>query len=118
MPNKTQAAERRAALRTDTSINAIAKTSQGARLAVEISDLSAEGCGVRTSRHPLKAGLAYGLKIEGLETLGATTAWVAGESAGLQFERALHPAVADHLARLNPPVEETAEDLPKAAGAG
>ena len=109
MPDKTKA-ERRRSRRSDTRINAVAKTSQGARHPVQISDLSALGCAVVSQSHPLKLGLAYGLKIGGIETLGAVTAWTAGQNAGLQFERALHPAVADHLARIHPPKQDEAEE--------
>ena len=62
---------------------------------------------------PLKRGAAYGLKIDGLETLGSTAAWTAGQSAGLEFERPLHPAVADHIAKLHP---RPTEDLAVAEG--
>ena len=46
------------------------------------------------------------VKINGLETLGSVAAWANGQSAGLEFQHALHPAVADYLVRLHPPVEE------------
>lgn len=98
--------ERRRSPRLDTSIDAVAKTSQGARHAVRLMDLSAGGCAVTALHQPLKIGLTYGLKIDGLETLGAVASWSAGQVSGLEFVQSLHPAVADHLVRLNPPLEE------------
>ena len=97
--------ERRGSLRVPTRISAVAKTAHGQRHTLHISDLSVGGCAISVAgTHPLKPGTTYGLKINGLETLGSTTAWTAGQSAGLEFERPLHPAVADHIAALNPPV--------------
>jgi len=105
MTDATKISERRGAQRLATRIAAVAKTAQGQRHALHISDLSVGGCAIDVAGpHPLKPGTAYGIKINGLETLGSTTAWTAGQSAGLEFERPLHPAVADHIAALHPPV--------------
>lgn len=106
MPDTTSLADRRRALRYDTTIKAVIRTSQGARHAVVLNDLSEGGCAVTASGHPLAPGVSYGLKINGLETLGSVAAWANGQSAGLEFQHALHPAVADYLVRLHPPVEE------------
>lgn len=103
-------AERRAAPRLPTHIDGVARTGQGQRHMVQISDLSTGGCAlVVAGDDPLKRGVAYGLKIGGLETRGSVAAWTAGRAAGLEFERPLHPAVADHIAALNPPLLEDAE---------
>lgn len=76
---------------------------------MEVTDLSVSGCAIVATGHPLRPGSAYGLKINGLETLGSTATWTAGQSAGLVFENPLHPAVADHLVLLHPrPREELA----------
>ena len=107
---KSTRPERRRAPRKATQIGGVAKTSQGARHALAITDLSVTGCAVHATIHPLKPGSAYGLKISGLETLGSTAAWSDGKSAGLLFENPLHPAVADHLARLHPPVRDELEE--------
>ena len=37
------------------------------------------------------------VKVEGLELLQATVCWIEGLCAGVEFERALHPAVFDML---------------------
>lgn len=67
-----------------------------------ISDLSVSGCAIVSTGHPLAPGTAYGLKIDGLETLGSVTAWSDGHAAGLEFENELHPAVSDHVAARHP----------------
>ncbi len=109
MSRGTSLADRRRAPRSATTITGVAKTGQGARHALEITDLSIGGCAVRATGHPLAIGSAYGLKINGLETLGSRATWIAGQSAGLEFENPLHPAVADHFALLHPrPVDEPA----------
>lgn len=101
MPSESSA-DRRRTPRTPTLIQAVAKTGQGQRQNLEVSDLSAGGCAVVTRSVPLRPGVPYGLKIGGLETLGTVTTWIAGNAAGLEFDRPLHPAVADHLANLHP----------------
>lgn len=110
MTDTRNPSERRGAPRNQTRIGAVAKTSQGQRHSLEINDLSIGGCAIVVAGpHGLKPGTAYGLKINGLETLGSVAAWTAGQSAGLEFERPLHPAVADHIAALNPRPLEDAE---------
>lgn len=98
--------ERRRALRVPTSIAAVAKTTQGSPQNLEINDLTPEGCAVTAAGYPLVVGVIYGVKIEGLEGLASTARWTAGTQSGLEFDRPLHPAVADHVAarhpRLNP----------------
>ena len=111
MTEARKPSERRGAPRLATRIAAVAKTAHGQRHALHINDLSVGGCAINVAGpHPLKLGTTYALKINGLETLGSTTAWTAGQSAGLEFERPLHPAVADHIAALNPPVHSDALD--------
>ena len=102
MPRSKSPGDRRKAPRAATTIAGVAKTGQGARHPLEIIDLSVGGCAVRSNGHPLAIGSAYGLKINGLEMLGSTATWTAGQTAGLVFENPLHPAVADHIALLHP----------------
>jgi hypothetical protein len=98
----TKSDDRRRTARLPTRINAFAKTGQGVRHTLEISDLSEGGCAVVSAGHPLTPGVAYGLKINGLEVLGSRTAWIDGRSAGLAFDAPLHPAVATHFSALHP----------------
>lgn len=113
--SKSSGRERRKSRRVPTRIDAVARTSQGSRQVLQISDLSIGGCAVLASTHPLKSGLAYGLKINGLETLGSVAVWTAGQAAGLEFDNALHPAVAEHFAALHPPVREETPEIEDAA---
>lgn len=102
MSDSPNSSERRKAARTPTRIRAVASTSRGIRHKVIISDLSVSGCAIVSAGHPLAPGTTYGLKIDGLETLGSTAAWSDGPAAGLEFESALHPAVSDHVAARHP----------------
>ena len=93
---------RRMRKRTSTNISAKATTAFGAHHDVAIADLSASGCGVVTSGPALTPGVAYNVKIEGLEPQEARAAWAVGQRAGLTFSQSLHVAVADHFAQLYP----------------
>ena len=108
MPTSTPH-ERRKSPRSPTRISGVAKASRGSRHGLEITDLSVGGCAVVATGHGLTEGSAYGLKIEGLVTLGSTATWTAGQAAGLAFENPLHPAVADYLASLHPRPEDEPE---------
>ena len=110
MTENSRSAERRRAPRKPTHIRGVAKTSQGGRHALAITDLSVNGCAIVATGHPLRPGSTYGLKINGIETLGSTAAWAVGQSAGLAFASPLHPAVADHIAMLHPPMTEEMEE--------
>jgi hypothetical protein len=102
MTEEAKFRDRRRAFRVPTSIAVIAKTTQGSAHNLEINDLTSEGCGVTAASHPLVAGTVYGVKIDGLEGLVATARWTAAAHSGLQFDRPLHPAVADHVAARHP----------------
>jgi PilZ domain len=65
--------------------------------AIQIVDISPEGCGFR-SRRQLQVGSRVWLGLPGLETWIATVAWFEDGKGGLRFERPLHPAVAERLA--------------------
>jgi PilZ domain len=65
--------------------------------AIQIVDISPEGCGFR-SRRPMQAGNRVWLGLPGLETWVATVAWFEDGKGGLRFDRPLHPAVAARLA--------------------
>jgi hypothetical protein len=71
------------------------------RIHAELSDISPDGCRVQTTE-PLKIGDHLVMSIEGLEPWPARIIWVSGEDRGAEFDRPLHPAVADHIARIYP----------------
>lgn len=105
--SKSEQDDRRSSPRFDARIDGRLKCSRGSRNAVAITDISVDGCAVAIGPQGVAEGRGYGIKIGGLETLGAELRWVGGREAGLQFDRPLHPAVLDHIVRENPPPDET-----------
>ena len=63
---------------------------------VGIADLSSHGCKVELVERP-SVGEHVLIKFGGLEVLEAEVCWVEGHSAGLRFEKPIHPAVFDLL---------------------
>ena len=63
---------------------------------VTVLDASPEGCRIELVERP-NAGEHVLVRFEGLEGLEAEVVWVEGFTAGLRFERAVHPAVFDLL---------------------
>lgn len=64
---------------------------------IQVMDISPVGCGFR-SRWPFTVGTRVWLALPGLETWPATIVWYENDKGGLQFEKALHPSVADRYA--------------------
>ena len=65
---------------------------------VRVNDLSREGCKVDLVERPA-IGEHLHLKFDGLDVLEAEVCWVDGFTAGLRFEKPIHPAVFDLLMR-------------------
>lgn len=63
---------------------------------VEIHDLSLEGCRFKFVDRPLEGERVW-VKLDGIEAVESTVLWVDSGSAGVRFERPLHPAVFDLL---------------------
>ena len=63
---------------------------------VRILDLSTDGCRVHLIERP-SIGELMMIKFEGLEVMDADVCWVEGHTAGLKFDRPIHPAVLDLL---------------------
>jgi hypothetical protein len=63
---------------------------------VRIYDLSPSGCRLELVDRPRVEEHVL-VKFEGLETLEAEVCWIEGPTAGLRFERMIHPAVFDLL---------------------
>jgi hypothetical protein len=63
---------------------------------VDVQDLSTDGCKVSLAEPP-SVGDPMLVKFDGLEAIAAKVAWVEAKMAGLQFDRAVHPAVLDLL---------------------
>lgn len=66
---------------------------------VVISDISEGGCRIDSLGLVMGIGDMVVVRPEGLEGLCGVIRWVKGHSAGIEFERALYPAVVDHLHR-------------------
>jgi hypothetical protein len=63
---------------------------------VRVTDLSPEGCKVELVERP-RIDEHLLIKFEGLEVLEAEVCWIEGYTAGLRFEKSIHPAVFDLL---------------------
>jgi hypothetical protein len=67
-----------------------------ANFRLAVNDLSPHGCKVELVERPA-VGERVLIKFEGLEVLDAEVCWIDGYTAGLQFDRPMHPAVFDLL---------------------
>ncbi|HEY6048491.1 MAG TPA: PilZ domain-containing protein [Sphingomicrobium sp.] len=63
---------------------------------VQVFDISSQGCKVELVDKPRLEEHVL-VKFEGLESLEAEVCWIEGTSAGLRFEKPIHPAVFDLL---------------------
>ena len=63
---------------------------------VRVVDASPQGCKVEFIERPQMADRVW-IKFDGLELMEAQVCWIDGFSAGLQYTRAIHPAVFDLL---------------------
>lgn len=99
---KGYSAERRKAVRHETSMKGILDCSHGSRLKVEIVDLSTSGFNAEMAQPGLNADGGFAIRMPGLESLGAELCWTGAESAGFRFSHPLHPAVLDHVVRAHP----------------
>lgn len=69
---------------------------------VLVTNLSQHGCRIFGNGLWLPVEQRIILRPEGLESLLGTVRWALDNEAGIEFERSLHPAIVDHLCRLNP----------------
>ena len=69
---------------------------------VLVTDLSRHGCRIFGQSLWLLAEQRVILRPQGLESLLGTVRWSLESEAGIEFESPLHPAIVDHLCRLNP----------------
>lgn len=74
------------------------RTQAGLRDRGEISDISSEGCCVRTYSLCFRVGTRIVLRPEGMEGLTGVIRWVAGDVAGVEFDRPIYGPVVEHLA--------------------
>ncbi len=90
----------RRAERKTVVLSAQCRTPSGLRDKAEISDISTQGCCIRTDSVLLRVGAHVIVRPDGLEALGGTVRWISGDCAGLEFDQPLYGPIIDHLARL------------------
>ena len=82
----------RIALTADVVVRRVGRVS----FRVDVADASPEGCKVQLVERP-SVGERVLVKFDGLEALEAEVCWVEGFTAGLMFEKPMHPAVFELL---------------------
>lgn len=82
----------------------VAARIERSRATLHLSDLSCRGCRIVTHARFLTVGTRVTIRPNGMEGLIGTVRWSDFETAGMEFDYPLHPAVADHLCRQNPSV--------------
>jgi PilZ domain len=91
----------RRAQRRSVALPAQCRTRGGLRHGGEISNISTQGCCVRTVDLPLRVGSHVMIRPKGMEPLGGTVRWVARDCAGVEFDRAIDGPVLDRLAQMH-----------------
>ena len=90
--------DRRWSLRRGIEIDADISDSDGQSFAAKVTDISEDGCMIRTvCGQDLALDLLHEIKITGLEQLSAYVAWASGGKAGLTFTAPLQPAMVQSL---------------------
>lgn len=74
----------------------VLRRSAAAHYRVQVRDVSRHGCRVAVADVPALDEQVL-IRFDGLEPLPATVCWVSGFDVGLEFGRAIHPAVFEHL---------------------
>jgi hypothetical protein len=94
--DETRRAERKAV-----TLPVQCRTGSGLRDTGEISDISAQGCCVRTNSLFFRVGARVVLRPEGMEGLSGSVRWITGDCAGVEFDRPIYGPIVDHLAQLH-----------------
>lgn len=89
--------DRRHIARWRTTTRALIKRPCKRPLAVDLYDISSEGCGL-LSESTFEPGTWMLIDLPGLEIWSATVIWSEQGRAGLRFSRPMHPAVAERFA--------------------
>jgi PilZ domain len=89
-------ADSRRSARCDVRLTATLREAGATRYPVDLLDLSVTGFRFETSAL-IHNGTRVWLTIPGMEGLEAIIAWHGGANYGATFDRALHPAVLDHI---------------------
>lgn len=89
--------DRRKAQRFPSMIRGVLRHFKRGAEFIELVDISTDGCGF-TSRWPFGVGERVFLGLPGLEPWVGIVVWYEEGQGGVQFERPLHPAVAQRFA--------------------
>lgn len=88
-------------LRATATVRSALKGHVGGRL----FDLSERGCKIELFDASVPVGHKITIKLDDLELWVGYVRWTQGPTAGVYFERPMHPAIVDHLSRCNPTFE-------------
>lgn len=91
----------RRAQRRSVVLPAQCRTTSGLRDTGEISDISTRGCCIKTHTVLFRVGSHVVIRPDRMEALGGTVRWVAGDCAGVEFDRAIYGPILDHLVRMH-----------------
>jgi len=78
-------------------MKATCRSQSGAKVELEVLDLSPIGCLVRRRAWSAQADERILIRLPGLEFQPAKIIWVEGDLAGIEFEQLLHEAVLERL---------------------
>ena len=84
--------------RKPVALGAQCRTASGLRDQGEISDISAEGCCVKTNSLFFRVGTRVVVRPDGMEGLTGVVRWIAGDRAGVEFDTPIYGPVLEHLA--------------------
>jgi hypothetical protein len=91
----------RRAQRRSVVLPAQCRTTSGLRDTGEISDISTQGCCIKTDTLLFRVGSRIVIRPDQMEALGGTVRWIAGDCAGVEFDRAIYNPILDHLVRMH-----------------
>jgi hypothetical protein len=83
------------------ALRAQCRITSGLRDTGEISDISTQGCCIKTDTVLFRVGSHVLIRPDGMEALGGTVRWIAGDCAGLEFDRTIYDPIVDHLVQLH-----------------
>jgi len=82
-------------------LRAQCRIGSGLRDTGEISDISTQGCCIKTDTLLFRVGSHVLIRPDNLEALGGTVRWISSHSAGIEFDRAIYGPILDHLVRMH-----------------
>ncbi|WP_219893403.1 PilZ domain-containing protein [Aquisediminimonas profunda] len=97
--------ERRNAKRRCLGATATIRNSSQTRIGGIIVNISEHGCQIELDFGSVSLGQYVTIKLDGMEVWPGRAQWSRDTTVGIQFERALHSAIVDHLTRTRAVVE-------------